>query len=498
MARPSWSLFVDWDNDGSFATAGDDISADLLDVTCERGRERPTTLPGLGFSPAGTLTATLDNTAGDYSPFNATGAHYGKIKPRRPVQLRATHNAITYTLWTGYLDRIVPAAAQGGVPTATLEASGRIVALVGASVAGALALTAATSDTVIDAILDAAGASAARSLETGATTIAVWYPRGDADALTEIRAVEVAELGLFFEAADGTYTFHNRNHRNTATRSTTSQATFSDAAGTLSYVSVTEEDPLEQIVNAVTATVTPYSTLALAVLWTYAGDELQLGPGQSLTITATAANDVAYVQTWTTPVVGSDILHSGGPDADLSVSVVKSAREMTITIQNGSATNTHTFSLVQARGTAVLTGDATSVTVEDAASQADYDTRPLTIPTNWLPNLSTAQSFAEYILDQYADPVPVLSIEVPASHSDAFTVEALTREIGDRVTVVATGSRTRLGISTDFYVEKITHRVVREGRAHMAVYGLSPAPTAAGGYWTVGTSQLGTGTRLGF
>jgi hypothetical protein len=74
--------------------------------------------------------------------------------------------------------------------------------------------------------------------------------------------------------------------------------------------------------------------------------------------------------------------------------------------------------------------------------------------------------------------------------------EALTRKISDRITIVATGSKTQLGINEDFFVEGIAHRW-QVGGSHITTFLCSPT-TGDGGYWVLGTSLLGVGTKLAY
>ncbi len=79
-------LVVDWYNDSNYGKAGCDVTARLQKVTCQRGRDYASQL--VGRSIAGQLTATLNNTSGDYSSFNGASPLTGKILPGRKIQLR--------------------------------------------------------------------------------------------------------------------------------------------------------------------------------------------------------------------------------------------------------------------------------------------------------------------------------------------------------------------------------------------------------------------------
>ena len=110
MTVATYVCEVDWDNDGNFADAGEDITADCLSIETRRGRDYASQLTGR--ATAGKLVATLDNQSGDYSPFNTSSPLTGLLLPRRKVRLRVTSPA-ALTLWTGFLDRIEPDTRPG-------------------------------------------------------------------------------------------------------------------------------------------------------------------------------------------------------------------------------------------------------------------------------------------------------------------------------------------------------------------------------------------------
>jgi hypothetical protein len=72
--------------------------------------------------------------------------------------------------------------------------------------------------------------------------------------------------------------------------------------------------------------------------------------------------------------------------------------------------------------------------------------------------------------------------------------DVLARNISDRVTVVA-NNEAHLGINTDFFIERITHRISQGGTLHNVTYVLAEVASVAG-LWTLGVSKLGVGTTL--
>lgn len=499
MTTAVYVLEVDWLNAGTFAGANDNVTADLLTVETQRGRDYASQLTGR--ATAGRLVATLKNLDGDYSPFNSAGPIYGNLVPGRKVRLRTT-SPTAVNLWVGFLDRIMPAGTVDGIPTVTLEASGPISRINGKQVSPAAQASALTS-TIVGAILDAAGWPAGdRDIQVGQTTITRWYV-DRLDALNAIREIEETELGFFYEDEAGKVAFEDRHFR-LAGAQQASQATFSDAsAATNKYREIEQQDPLREIFNEVVAVVEPLTAAgAVSVLWTL-NETPTIDAGQSKTWWAAYPNpDVdpdtgAYVDAWTTPVVGTDVTQTGVSNGDLAVTVSKFASTMKITIANNHATATATITLLQARGDPVRKKAPVRITDEDATSQTAYGQRTYRLPGPWLPNTAEAQDFARYVVSRYKDPLPVLRIGVLANRDANAMTQALTRQISDRVTVVATGSRTMLGIDADFFIEAIGHRITQAGTRHETFFELSDA-TGDSGYFVIGYSTMGETTKLAY
>lgn len=193
----------------------------------------------LGAVQAGTLTLVVGNPTGDLSPDNAGGAYYPNILPVNPIRLQATYNAITYTLFRGFVQSWVP------VDNTVMDGDVRIGAvdwfnLANLGVLNTSFAAAADEGARISAALALVDTrNLPTAIETGeepllASTLV------NVGLLQHVGDVLAGERGLFFCAADGTITFHNRQHRFFTSRCSTSQGTFdqSRAAGALNYVAL--------------------------------------------------------------------------------------------------------------------------------------------------------------------------------------------------------------------------------------------------------------------
>ena len=515
----SYTVLVDWNNDGDFTDSNDDISSDVLDLSWERGRDYASQLQGRSI--AGRLTAVLINTGGKYSPSNTSSALTGNILPGRTIRLQAGSGSFPYTFplafndgvrWQGKLDRILPTPASAGRKTATLTAFGTLGYLNQFQTQLASQTNRRTDQAVGD-ILDDVGwtDSDDRDLDTGKTTISRFWISGK-KTIDALRLVEEAESGWIKESKSGQIGFENRHHRITETASTTSQATFSDADGaTNTFAEVDQDDPLGTIVNHVEATARTFTTASVAVLWTHpetGSDSPTLAPGESKTFEAEfpnpdAANSAMEVNAWTTPAATTDFLLNSASDgtgtnltSNITVTQTKTAERMAITLANSATGSAGYLTKLQARGTAVSTKNPCIVRSIDTSSQAIYGERKYTAKTKFIPTTSEAQDWCDYQVTTTGSPTNILMLKFSASTVNNIG-HAMNRDLSDRITVTATNDA-KLGINEDFFIESEQHKVSEGGMEHTTVWQLSPASGGYSQFWVLGVGVLGTSTVPAF
>ena len=522
----SYTLLVDWNNDGDFTDANDDITGDTLSLSWSRGRDYASALQGR--SVAGKLTAVLINTGGKYSPSNTSSALTGDILPGRSIKLQAGSGSFPYTFpvafndgvrWQGKLDRIKPAPASKGRKTATLTAFGTLGYLNQfetqlASQTDIPTSDVAGEDSAIGSILTDVGLpdnTTHRDLEVGLTTISRFW-MSKKKAIDALRLVEEAEAGFLLESKSGQIGFQNRHHRITATASTTSQATFSDADGAAhTFEQISQTDPLSTVINHVEATARTFTTASVAVLWTHpetGSASPTLAPGEAKVFIAEfpnpdAANSAMEVNAWTTPAATTDVLAnsaSGGGGTnltgDLTIAASKTAERMEITLTN-SATGSDAFiTKLQARGTAVSTKNPCIVRAIDTTSQGIYGERKYVAKTKFIPTTSEAQDWCDYQMAIYGSPIEILAMTIPAS-AQGNIGQTLTRDLSDRISVTATND-SKLGISADFFIESEKHQVSAGGKEHTTAWQLSPATGGYSQFWVLGVGVFGSDTVPAF
>lgn len=260
LAAPSWSAFPTITVGGvarSRLRAGDGI-------TIMRGRADE-----LDSFEAGTMTLVLDNRDRALDPMNTSATYLSSLKPRTPIQLRATWNSVEYTLFTGLVDgwpqaqdvsqrdqtvtvtatdQFVVLAERGfrpGSPWILDETDGNASSLDASNRLNdpRPRLPTQPSGERVRYLLELAGWPAdLMDVDTGDTVVVKDQPDPDNNKFLDyVDRVARTELGRFFVKADGKVAFWARHHFT----SQTSAATFTDAAGSNYRYAGLELNPLD-------------------------------------------------------------------------------------------------------------------------------------------------------------------------------------------------------------------------------------------------------------
>ena len=220
-----------------------DVSADLMSFHIRRGRQWE-----LNRMEPGTATVRLRNLPpatggnGSYWPDNSTGAYYPNVLPWKRINIQATWNAVTYDLYTGYIESWQPDFIMRPIkaPVMDLSCSDGIKSLSQRLLNNTTGYASELSGTRFDNVLSTCGWPAAdRTLDAGQTTIQATGAITNLNAMTHLYTVEDSELGILYESPSGSMVFQDRHARFYAPY-TVSQATFGDtlSAGELGYTQI--------------------------------------------------------------------------------------------------------------------------------------------------------------------------------------------------------------------------------------------------------------------
>jgi hypothetical protein len=503
VAIEKLEVFVDFVGDGLYAGGNDNVTANVIDIPhYSRGRSEASLL--VGRSIAGSATVRLNNPSGLYNSFNAGGALFGKILPRRRVKILSA-DPFPYTfpflfhgtpLWAGYLDKFEADPQQDGNHRTILTAVGIMALLAEAPVLDIAPQSNITTDAALVLIMAAVGISTSDySFQAGDTTMTRWFPSGN--ALQDVRDIEETEGGFIHEDAQGRLIFENRQFRLSGT-SLISKATLSDVLGADIPINHPQQgDPWKDIYNIFRAKVPTESVGSLATLWTLfesGASSPKIGPGGTRTWEASyplpaTARETIGVDAWTTLVATTDYIANSLADgtgtnltSSMSVVLTKGLTTLRIAITNGAAVEAFITKL-QARGTPLASGAPAGVVATDTGSITKFNEREFPSPAKFLPNTTEAENYVRFRVAVFSKTIQILSAGIHGNMSQAALTYGRALEISDRITVNSDFA-SELGISEDMFVEHRRDRITRN-RVHHIDFDLTPV-SAFALFWTVG------------
>lgn len=447
-------IYVDWDNDGTYVDAGEEVTTRVLmmeaSVTAERGRDQLRS-----FSPprAGQANATLDNESKDYSTDYTLGPLYGLLLPGRRVRFDADNAGAATRIWTGVLEDL-PQHPEIELKTVELVCLGRFSQLTGESSPIRIS-TALYQNVRIDecmaVVFDAVGITD-YVLDTAKTTLAWWWLDNE-DPFGALRSLLASEGpgSALYEDGQGRPVFESRHYRLLTARSATSQATFADT-GTEPYrlATLNHNPGQKDVANSIALTYRARAAQALAVVWSL-GSTLSLAPNEARSVTVTSTDPFTAA---VTPVNATDYTVSAGSLSSVSLDRTSGAR-VTITLTAGASGATVTGLQLRAQPVTVTSEVVVPQTIDVSASVAKYGTRPYNPPDEpraEFADLNTMQDMANAIAGAYQNPRPTGTVSIEAVTA-ATIAQFVAREISDRITVVDA----QTGLNSGAHVEQLKY-----------------------------------------
>jgi hypothetical protein len=503
----TYTVAIDYDDDGDFTDSGEDISADVLHLRWRLGMAQPYD------SVAAPISAqiTVRSPARAYSPEFTSN----DLSPGKPIRIQSNDGVTTRTHFTGFISRVEPLPGAQGERTAVIHARGPEHELSQNKVRLAPQVS-IRADQVIQAVLDAvqlrrakmkgywvldvtshaelgtnsrlAEETIARSLETGQSSFVYaadsWGEGVPADFA--IRQMVEAERGRFFVNRSGQAIFYNRHH---TLLDTTADATFADNFDDLDYAYG------QGVVNQVQVTLVPRSIgPASTVLWSL-GAPQAIPPGETLfhhiVVRYRDANERPIgALTVIPPQPGIDfqantLADGTGLDRTAQVDVLLIAADAsaaTLEIRNRSSQTAYLLAGAQLRGTPLDLGDPITLRQSDEASIAFHGLNLLSLDLSVLDSLEAADQLARYELARRKDPRgSVRTIRISGQN---LLSQVLARTLFDRITI----QETQTDHSADYFIVAEAHEVDQGGARHRVAWLLESADASA--FWVIGASKL--------
>lgn len=461
MSAVTWIVEADWDRDTAYEAITGDVERPGNGISIKRG------FGSDGLYKTSNVSIDLGNRAGTYSPGNTGSARHGQIRAGVPVRVKATHNAIDYVLWTGYIKGYKTSGVQADqVPICTIDCSDLSDLLAQYTPVNVL-LDERTTDEAYEAIAVAIGLDPADyNFPAGAQTMPIHWVRNK-DAFSAFADVLQSELGgIWYVDADNVIQGLPRSSR----LGISADQTWGDGTSIVPKSAVVEiaDDHLVSTV-AVQANVFVRDE-ADQVIASWSRNASNPTPDSVLVLAGQpyeASIDYGQpVESVSAPVAGEDYTFNSAIDGS-GTDLTSSVDEYTFTDEGGgyrvrmydAAANFYVTNH-QVQGLAV--GFSTDkpvfkVTIPIPGEKID---RGYTVPLPYADDTVVAtRHYAMHLLRAYRYEFPVLTLVFDASTDDK-KVAMLSLELGNLIFYKDTAITTKGTYSNDWwYVQSINHEV---------------------------------------
>jgi hypothetical protein len=253
MAVPTLNAFINFSTGPSFAQAfildqgilGTNVLADnaalIVDVsnqidalTTRRGRNAEA-----DQFQTGTCSLRIVDQNGDFNSQNLAGPYAGLLDPMRKLQITATHNGVTYPIFSGFItsyQTITPQESNDNVSYCVISAVDAFrlaqnaqISTVSGTSAGQL--SGARINNILDQIQ---WPSTMRDIDAGQTTMQA-DPGTPRTALAACQTVTTSEYGAFYVDATGSFVFQDRALTSSSVGATPTVFTDDGTAGLLYF-----------------------------------------------------------------------------------------------------------------------------------------------------------------------------------------------------------------------------------------------------------------------
>jgi len=488
-----YRISIDHNDDGDFSGGGETITPQVLSMRWRLGMAQPFA----AMAQPTEAQITVRNAGRGFSP------EISGMQPGKRIRIQSDDGVTTRTHFSGFIQRIDPAAGDQGQRTAVITAYGAEERLPENRVS-LQPMEHVTADVGIGKVLDQtllrhtvlagvfilgiqstlgthtlAGHHLPRQFETGQSVLTRLGDQwGDAIPADEaIRQIVESERGRFYVNREGTAVFLNRHH---TLLNHNIKAVFSDDMAGLHY------SYAANIRNRVQVTVTPRGIgEADTVLWQLENRQrIPAGGRQRIAIRYHDANGNPVSARGVKAVYSASTSSTGGESAAASISVVldySGADRASLSISNNSSRDVFLEELTL-RGTPISGGNPMMLEYSDHTSITNYGLHTLSLDLPALSSLDEADAIARYELARRKLPAGMLT--TLSTNSRAHPAETLELTLFDRITV----HESQTGHSSDAFIVAEDHQVSAGGAAHQVTWTLEPADDTR--FAVLGTMRL--------
>lgn len=462
-----YTFMVAWD--GSYS--GENEATRMVDFQLSRGRDTLVTESGFEHYKPGQVTAVFDNDDGRFDAWDTSGPLYPNVTPGKFVRCLVKNGSAgtNYPLMRGIITDIQP-FNRGS------RRFVRIVVQDGLSwLKGQVVNVEKNEDFSfglnVKTILDACAIDTAEwpySVNNVGNTIPfTWF--SEKTALQAIGELEDSELGTFRQRRDGTFFWSSRTTGVASTTIVTQEEVLRD---------IVIQQPWEAVINQARMHLNPLTTHNItATLW-----ELEDVP-MTLAAQAEFTMEVSFRHpTLNIPVAADNIeplssdfnVNPAGGGAQVvpppTITLTAAGETGLLYFKNNHATDTGYLYSLEIVGDAIYAQYQTVLSADDAASQALYGKKTMTIKTPWMQRDDICQNRVNDIVANLATPTPMPTIGIENRPALQFNFDLF--EHGIRLQIAA------WGLDETYRIGRIEHSFLNEsGQAIRTVYKLEPVLT---------------------
>ena len=247
MAWPSLTLRIAFASDPMAASPSwTAVTSDLRSITIKRGRQHE-----LNRMEAGIADLELNNRHGNYWPNSTGGSYYPNVKPNKRINIYAIYAAVTYHLFTGFIEDWNPAWVdqKGGLFPIMQPQCTDLCANIARYELNHAGYAQELSGKRVGHVLDDFGWPAGpRYIDAGQSQMIASGAMESVNAWEHLGLVQKSENGILYIMGDGDVKWEDRHHRLRGLH-LVSQATFGDDTGEKPYHGLNPRYGASQIYN---------------------------------------------------------------------------------------------------------------------------------------------------------------------------------------------------------------------------------------------------------